>query len=236
MSNPYFQFKQFIVYHDQCAMKVGTDGVLLGAWVDMAQRESVLDIGTGTGLIALMLAQRGAAMVHAVELDHAAAVQANENVRQSAFSDVITIIEADFAQFQSPANRKYNLIVSNPPFFHDSLNAETENRNMARHSDALPWLVLLERSRNLLADNGKIALVIPAESEAYLLSLAFRLQLFETRICRVFTRNNKPAQRVLIELTKQPAVCKREQLFIHLPDGEYSSDYKNITKDFYLNF
>ena len=145
MSNSYFQFKQFTVFHDRCAMKVGTDGVLLGAWTRTGQGCSILDIGTGTGLIALILAQRiPDARITAVELDREAALQAAENVRNSPWAARIEVVEADIRQYATRVSHPFDIIVSNPPFFNSSLHSPSEARTQARHTDSLSYAELFQ--------------------------------------------------------------------------------------------
>ena len=154
MSNPYFQFKQFTVWHDQCAMKVGTDGVLLGAWASVERARRILDIGTGTGLVALMLAQRSLldAKIVALEIDEAAAGQARENVARSPWQERIEVVQADFKKYRS--SDKFDVIVSNPPYFVDSLECPDRQRAAARHNDSLTYEELLEGVNRLLAADG----------------------------------------------------------------------------------
>ena len=136
MPNPYFQFKRFTVYHDRCAMKVGTDGVLLGAWTDVSSSQQILDIGTGTGLIALMLAQRNVtAHITAIDIDEEAIEQAQGNIAASPWKNRIEVMKQDFCQYS--ANRLFDTIVSNPPYFNQSLKGPDSQRNTARHTDSL---------------------------------------------------------------------------------------------------
>ncbi len=161
MSNSYFQFKQFTVWHDKCAMKVGTDGVLLGAWVNIFNAKSVLDIGTGTGLIALMIAQRSTANILAVEIDADAVNQAIENVERSPWSGNIKVQHADFKT--ATFNTKFDVIVSNPPYFSDSLLSPDTHRSTARHTSELTYHDLISRVSGILAFKGEFSLIIPAD-------------------------------------------------------------------------
>ncbi len=158
MSNPFFQFKQFTIRHDKCAMKVGTDGVLLGAWAGTESCSRILDVGTGTGLIALMLAQRSKAVVDAIDIEADACLQAQENAESSLFAGRINVFHSDLVDFAQASTHLYDLIVSNPPYFVDSLKCPNLQRNTARHTDTLTLEDLLQYSRKLLAPQGRIAL------------------------------------------------------------------------------
>jgi tRNA1Val (adenine37-N6)-methyltransferase len=169
-SNSYFQFKQFVVNQEDCAMKVGTDGVLLGAWFDFKENGSVLDIGTGTGLIALMAAQRGADSVVAVEIDEKAARQAAENVASSKWKDIVTVVHSDIACFSD--DKRFDAVVCNPPFFRDSLRSPDSVRSQARHNDTLSYEKLAEMANCLLSDSGLFSLVLPYDMADTFISVA----------------------------------------------------------------
>ena len=175
MANPYFQFKQFTVWHDKCAMKVGTDGVLLGAWCCVENITRILDVGCGTGLISLMLAQRCQAEIDAVDIDEAACIQARENADRSPFGDRLQIFHRPFANFvnESAGIRQYDCIVSNPPYFIDSLKCPDKQRNQARHTDTLTLEELIEGSKQLLAPQGKLYLILPFDQREILLPIIF---------------------------------------------------------------
>ena len=162
MRNQFFKFKQFSVNQDNCAMKVGTDGVLLGAWCDVESAKMVLDIGTGTGLIALMIAQRtDCALIDAVEIDKSAYVQASGNFKDSRWCGRIGVFNLDFKQYVDECNTKYDLIVSNPPYFENSLKSSNLERTMARHTDSLSFDELLHGASMLLSESGIISLIVP---------------------------------------------------------------------------
>ena len=147
MANPYFQFKKFTVWHDKCAMKVGTDGVLLGEWASTERCQRILDVGTGTGLIALMLAQRSTAILDAIDIDSDACLQAQENIAKSPFANRIQVYQTSLSEYMPDENIKYDLIVSNPPYFIDSLKCPDTKRNLARHTDTLSLPDLLRGTR-----------------------------------------------------------------------------------------
>lgn len=167
MSNPYFQFKQFTVRHDKCAMKVGTDGVLLGAWAPVQNAKYILDVGAGSGLISLQLAQRNPwASITSIEIDPAAAAQAKENIQSSPWSDRMEVICSDFRDYH--AENKFDLIVSNPPYFVDALKCPDNQRCMARHTSELNYELLFGHSTHLLSEQGIISVIIPSEVEKQL--------------------------------------------------------------------
>ncbi|NDV94471.1 methyltransferase domain-containing protein [Dysgonomonas sp. 521] len=235
MPNSYFRFKQFTVYHDRCAMKVGTDGVLLGAWADVAGAGTVLDIGTGTGLIALMIAQRNNdAAIDAIDIDMDAVVQAKENIANSPFSSRITCFNTPLQDFQGQAGRKYDLIVSNPPFFIQSLKSPVRGRTLARHTDSLPMEDLIQIASSLLSEKGKLSLIYPHEYSGELQLLAQQAGLFTSCIVNVYPTDNSSPKRVLMEFSKAVSDFSESSLVIEKTRHVYSDDYTALTKDFYL--
>ncbi len=236
--NNYFQFKQFRIVQERSAMKVGMDGVLLGAWTDVSKAERILDVGSGTGLIALMMAQKSSlAQIDAIEIDSEAVPEAVLNALQSQWSDRIQIELSSFQEFAEQTDRKYDLIVSNPPFFTNGVKAPLENRAQARHSDSLPLEVLISGAAGLLTEKGRIALVLPIESLPEIRSLADLNKLFISRLCRVKPNPIKPEFRILIELTNAECTIQESELMIEFEKHhDYTPEYKALTKDFYLKF
>lgn len=243
-----FHFKQFCIQQDQCAMKVGTDAVLLGAWVPCGQNiKRVLDIGTGSGCIALMLAQRTLPSVHidALEIDIAAARQATQNVLQSPWSGRVTVIAQALQQYTPSFAQPYDLLVCNPPYFENSLKANEQKRTTARHTDSLPFSELCFYAANLLTFHGLFCLILPTSGYASFIQNA---QAVGFSICYktlVYTRPNKPAKRVLLALCKDPSYNDyplpylNETSFSILnapPDETYTAIYRYLTQDFYTGF
>jgi len=215
MSNPVFHFLQFSVRHDKCAMRVGTDSVLLGAWVDVRHTFNVLDVGTGTGVVALMIAQRNlATMIDAIDIDMDACEQALENVEQSPFHDRIQVLLQSF--FDYSPEKKYDLVVSNPPYFQNALPSPDDKRNVARHNDTLPFQQLIEHAIPLLSENGRIALILPMSLSNDLDFFIATHRLFELRRTIVVTVEGLKPKRFLVEIT---------------PKSPYTSDnhFKTIT-------
>lgn len=218
-----FQFKQFTIYQDLCAMKVGTDGVLLGAWANGGKR--ILDAGTGTGIIALMMAQRYPnAVVTAIDIDEGAVKQAQQNVAQSPFAQQITVLHNTLQEHQG----EYDAIISNPPFFIDSLAAPDEQRNVARHTQTLTYTELMQTAWRLLSDEGELSVVVPFDYRKRMEDEAIFVGFFPCRVCAVKTTERKPAKRYLLSFKKHLCRCEQEQLTIG------SEMYQKLTKDFYL--
>jgi tRNA1Val (adenine37-N6)-methyltransferase len=218
-----FQFKQFTVEQELCAMKVGTDGVLLGAWTNGGQR--ILDAGTGTGVIAMMLAQRyPEARVTAIDIDEGAVRQAQQNVTKSPFAAQVTVLQETLQEHQG----EYDAIVSNPPFFIDSLAAPDEQRNMARHTATLTYAELMQAAYRLLSDEGELSVVVPFDYRQRMEDEAIFVGFFPSRVCAVKTTERKPAKRYLLAFRKHPCPCEKEQLTIG------SEDYQALTSAFYL--
>lgn len=232
MANSFFAFKQFIIQQDQCAMKVGTDGVLLGAWADVSGANKILDIGTGTGLIALMVAQRSDAEVCALEIDKDAAGQAAANVSNSPWSDRITISQGDFKHYDSEG--KYDVILSNPPYFKKSLQSPDRQRSVARHDEGLTFYDLITRAAKLLAVDGHLSLVVPSCAEEEILEIAVRCDLFPHRKTYVRTTPEAEPKRLLLALGFGRYACSPDYLTVEMARHIYSDDYVNLTKDYYL--
>lgn len=236
MSNPYFRFKKFTVWHDRCAMKVGTDGVLLGSWAEVAGAGRILDIGTGTGLIALMLAQRNAeAVIDAIDIDPDACRQAGANVAASPFAGRIRIIPASLADFRPEGTPAYDLIVSNPPYFTDALKCPDNQRRIARHTDTLPLDDLLQTARKWLHPDGRLGLIWPADSQERLETAARDAGLHFIRLTAVHSRLGTPPKRLLAELGLKPvAATSAGSLTIEEKGRQYTGEFTRLVKDFYL--
>lgn len=234
MSNPFFQFKQFTVWHDKCAMKVGTDGVLLGAWTFICEAHRILDIGTGTGLVALMLAQRSLAnaTIVALEIDEIASEQAKENVERSPWKDRIEVIKQDFKLYQS--TEKFDVIVSNPPYFVDSLTCPDLQRNTARHNDSLTYKELIRGVTELLSVNGTFTIVIPTDVAEQVKAIALTYKLNTVRQLNIITKPGSNPKRVLITFSFSSQKCTVEELLIEIARHQYSAEYKELTKEYYL--
>lgn len=235
MPNPYFRFKQFTIYHDKCAMKVGTDGTLLGAWVNVFSCKRILDIGTGTGLIALMIAQRNKdAIIDAIDIDIDACTQASENVENSPFSKQIIIHHASFGSFMKTIQTPYDLIVSNPPYFSDSLKSPEKKRNLARHNDALSLPELINSSCSHLSTHGRIALILPYHEKDKLLYYTAQNGLYCVRQTNVIPIAGGQPKRILTEFSFQNIYSIPEDLALEQTRNLRTEEYQMLTKDFYL--
>ena len=234
-TNTGFQFKQFFVRHDRSSMKVGTDGVLLGSWIPISNQPfRILDIGTGSGLIALMLAQRcPEAQIDAIDIDGASCKQARENFAASQWAERLHVAQSSLQDWQ---NREYDLIVSNPPYFVDSLKAPDAARCAARHNDTLPFRSLIAESARRLKPDGTLAVIVPAEAEDELQVLAEGLQCAQK--CYVHPKPGRPAKRVMLAWKHSNTSARLGGLTEHLTleddRGGRSEAYQQLTKDFYL--
>lgn len=235
MPNPYFKFKQFTVYHDRCAMKVGTDGVLLGAWADIAKAKDALDIGTGSGLISLMLAQRNTTMrVKAIDIESEAIAQARYNIEHSPFAGRVDCEHVSMQEFVKSHAKKYDLIVSNPPFFNKSLRSPNEQRTLARHTDTLPMEELVALSALLLTEQGRLALIYPYEYRDKLTEATYNNSLYIRRLTNVFPTPSSLPKRILAELTTIKEETIEDELIIETERHVYSESFTKLVKDFYL--
>lgn len=231
-----FTFKQFFIAHDRCAMKVGTDGILLGAWAPVVGIKRVLDIGCGSGLLALMLAQRSHPVSHidGVELDADAAQQAQENVAASPWADNIQIHHGDIVDWSRQQSQRYDLIVSNPPYFEPGVACGTDAREMARYTTTLNYDSLLGCATQLITEEGFFCVVLPQIQGEELLTLAreqgWHLRL-RTDVCEV---DSRPSHRVLLALSPTAGEFFHDRLVIRGPDQQYSPEFCGLTGDFYF--
>jgi len=235
MPNPYFSFKQFTIYHDKCAMKVGIDGVLLGVWADVANARQLLDIGTGTGLIALMLAQRSNAAVHAIDIEGSAIIQAQENIENSPWTDRVSVQQMSLQEFAAMTSEQFDLIVSNPPYFVNSTKAPSENRTLARHTDTLTHDELVLNAKQLLSTVGRICIILPVKEGLECVDFAESVGLYCTKLVTVYPKPNVQAKRVLIELSMNFSEKLESELTIESAERHhYSPEFSLLAKDFYL--
>ena len=237
MSNNYFQFKQFKINQEKSAMKVGTDGILLGAWANVSNARNILDIGTGTGLIALMLAQRTSAKIHGIEIEEKAFIEAVNNVKLSPWDNRINIQHVSFQEFVETNILKFDAIVSNPPYFDNSLKPKNNLRGKARHTETLTCSELIAGVDKLLASEGCFNVILPTKRAIDFISQARASALFLKRLKTVKPNEKKETNRYLMEFQKKKTTLQESSLTIYKNEvAEYSDDYKMLTKDFYLNF
>ena len=236
MAQTTFHFKKFSIRQERCAMKVGTDAVLLGAWTSTQGAKTILDIGTGTGIIALMLAQKSNAVIDAIEIDKCAYEEAEHNVRNSPFSDLINVINISLQEFVHQSHRKYDLIVSNPPFFVEASKSYEKARNLARHTDySLSYHELMTGANSLLADNGRMCLILPFKEGNDFIEIAEKTHFYCNKLTRIVTRKGKHEKRLLLEFSKSKQPILENDLLILNEDMSYSRAYLDLTSDYYLN-
>ncbi len=234
-AKPFF-FKQFAIHQDRCAMKVGTDGVLLGAWADVEGAESALDIGTGSGIIAIMLGQRNPNLkIHGVEVDQEAFEQAKENMQNAPWADRMEVFHTSIQDFSKENQTQYDLIVSNPPFFTGGTFSSNQDKTSVRHTVKLPHGDLLAATRSLLKETGKFCVILPFIEGLRFQELAVSYKLHCTKIMEVQPKKDKPVERLLMQFEKSGKPLIRETLIIR-QDGvnEWTEAYIALTGAFYL--
>jgi len=231
-----FKFKQFEIQQDQCAMKIGTDAVLLGAWTSLKNNPfSVLDIGAGTGVLSLMLAQRSKAqLIDAIEIDDSAYEQCVNNFENSPWSDRLFCYHASLDEFANEIEQQYDLIISNPPFYSEDYKTTNEQRDLARFSEALPFDHLLESISKLLSEDGVFSVIIPFKEETKFITLALEFKLFPNRMLHVKGNPLSDIKRSLLEFSFTKSNIKIDTLIIETERHQYTQNYIDLTKDFYL--
>lgn len=234
----YFQFKQFRIIQQRSAMKVGMDGVLIGAWADVSGAANILDIGAGTGLISLMMAQRNPmALIDAIEMEGEAFEECLFNMEQLPWRDRLKAWCCSFQSFTAISDQKYDLIISNPPYFSNGLKAPDSSRSQARHDDLLPAGELISGIARLLSPHGKAALILPSENLSELKKWLNLNGMFLSRLCHVKPNPQKPVFRIMAEMTLKECLCKEELLMIEYENHfDYTPEYRSLTRDFYLKF
>lgn len=236
MANSYFTFKEFTIYQDRSSFKVGTDGVLLGAVADVKGRKRILDIGTGTGLIAIMLAQRSNADIVAIEPDRESFLQARHNINLCKWNNRIKIEQADLQNFNT-AGRKFDLIVTNPPFFNDSLRNPDTRKSSARHNDSLTNPELLENVSRLLDTDGLFQLIMPYVEGNIFIAEAAQYGFYCNSVLKIRPLPASEIRRMILSFSRIRQ--KPSEKFLTIERGkrhEFTEDYINLTKDFYLKF
>lgn len=232
-----FRFKQFTVQQERSAMKVGTDGVLLGSWTPVSDAMySVLDIGAGTGLVSLMLAQRCAAeQIDAIEIDEDAYEQTVDNFENSPWNDRLFCYHAGLDEFVDEIEDEYDLIVCNPPYFKPNDLIEDESRKMARYYDSLPFDELIEAVACLLSENGIFSVIIPYQEEENFITIAREFELFPFKITRVKGNGTSPIKRSLMAFCREEKPIEEEVLVLEIERHHYTPEFIQLVKDFYLN-
>jgi tRNA1Val (adenine37-N6)-methyltransferase len=238
LSTP-FRFKEFTIHQDKTAMKVGTDGVLLGAWCSVENYpNSILDVGSGTGVISLIIAQRSDALtIDAIEVDENAYEQSVSNFEESNWGDRLYCYHTTFQEFANELAEEqetYDLIVSNPPFYTDEFQTQDDARNKARFTSSLSFEALLKGVSRILSKKGIFSVIIPCKEENNFIDLAKENRLFLNRVCRVKGNKTSEIKRSLMEFSFIQREIKEERLIIETERHQYTEEYISLTKDFYL--
>lgn len=232
-----FQFKQFSIDDSHCAMKIGTDGCLLGAWADVENTASILDIGTGSGVIALMLAQRSNAMIDAVEIDNDAYLQALKNFTESPWKNRLNASHTSMQEYVKSCTKKYDLIVSCPPYFLNSLKAPDKKRRLARHTDSLTFEELISGSLRLLKPEGKFCTIVPSEIKKPFCNIALIEGYHTVKMTEVEPKSETLPVRVLLQMQRTKIPCIKNKIPILDKVGKsYTQEYIELTKNFYIIF
>ncbi len=235
MNDSTFRFKQFSIAQDKCAMKVGTDAVLLGSWVNAPESQSVLDIGTGTGIIAMMIAQKTDAIIDAIDIDEKALEQARYNALNSIWKHRINIFHISLQNHAKHIDKKYDLIISNPPYFDETYKPAEVSRNNARHTDNLSFGDLAEGVRKLLEPHGKFFVILPLNEGNIFIEIMKTEGLFCNELVRVKSKISKPEKRLMMQFSFTKTELKESMLIIRNEDHSYSDEYINLTKDYYVS-
>ena len=237
MPNHIFRFKQFTINQSRSAMKIGTDGILLGSWANPSNAKTILDIGTGTGVLALMLAQKSTATIDAIEVDENSFIEATENINNSKWKERINTYHISLQEYTNSTDKKYDLIICNPPYFINSLKAETKNRTIARHNDTLSNSDLLEGVIKLLSDNGSFYVILPFDNGKVLISEAEKINLLCTKKLFVKPKATIEIKRLLLKFDKISKPIEEETLIIENElRHHYTDEFKELTQEYYLSY
>ncbi len=231
-----FHFKQFSLFHHRSTMKVGTDAVLLSAWIDPGDIKTVLDVGTGSGIIALMMASRTNAKVDAIDIDPESCAEAGQNFLSSPFNKRLRVFNQGVTPFASQSDRTYDLVVSNPPFFINDMKSENLQKNKARHSDSLSYDDLCHGASKLLSVNGRLAVVLPYVESRIFIKTASEHNLFLNKKLLIFPKPCFQPNRVNLEFCKEkPAKIKEEKFIIRQESGNFTQQYVDLLGNYYLS-
>lgn len=235
MGNQYFRFKQFTIFQDRCAMKVGADGVTLGAWCNVNGATNILDVGCGTGLLTLMIAQRmPESNITAIDIDADCVSQTVGNCEKSPFNKQITVQHISIQDFANQIDIKFDAIVSNPPYFNNSLKSFSSHRNLARHSDSLPHEELILSAKKILNFTGRLFLILPVKEGEEMIKTAKKSGFFCSEKIFVYPNFRKEAKRLLLEFQLQECETKTGKIVVEKERGIYTESYAKMVKDYYL--
>lgn len=236
MSSKPFEFKNFKIDQDRCAMKIGTDGVLLGAWASLENQPfSILDIGAGTGILSLMMAQRSnAELIDALEIDDNTYEQCVENFEQSPWGDRLFCYHASLEAFVDEIEDQYDLIICNPPFYSEDYKTKNSQRDLARFQDAMPFENLIESASKLLSNKGTFSVVIPYKEENHFIEIALKFGLILNKVLHVKGTPDSEIKRSFMAFSFRESEIIKDLITIEVGRHEYTPEYINLTKDFYL--
>lgn len=236
MPNSWFRFKEFTIHQDKCAMKVGTDSILLGAWANCYNTKNILDIGTGTGILSLIMAQRCNAEITGIDINQESTLQAVENINNSPWKNRIRIVHSSIQNF-NPPSEKFDLIISNPPFFQNSLKAPDKQRAGSRHNETLNPEDLIIAAKKLLTENGNLSVIWPVEQGQKFIEKILNVKLYCNRMTKVKPNPQKNTHRLLLEFSSHNNGLEESELIIeNSTRHHYTEEYKKLTRDFYLHF
>ena len=237
MAVDYFQFKQFIVHHAYSTMKVGTDAVLLATLSDIPETGKILEVGTGTGVISLILAQRSKTQITAIDIHQASVWEARASFKESPWSDRLKALMISFQLYAAQGNPvRYDLIISNPPFFENDLKSPDKNRNLARHNDNLSYRDFLLASRYFISESGKLFLILPVSEAKIFIEEAKNYGFYLQKIIKIKPKPEKEANRLILSFGNQVSTeIQNESICIRNNDNSYSETYKKLTEDFYVS-
>ncbi|MBN2615091.1 MAG: methyltransferase [Bacteroidales bacterium] len=228
-----FHFKQFSLHHHRSTMKVGTDAVLLGIWTELSNVKTVLDVGSGSGILSLLLASRAALHIDAVELDEDSCQEASRNFAEAKFTSELKVLHSDFNSFAQIAEKKYDLIISNPPFFINNQRSEKESRRQARHTDTLTYEQLISGAMRLLSPEGKISVVLPYRESRIFIRQATDVGLFLQKQMLIFPKIGLEPNRINLLFSSKESVLTTEKFIIRNENGSFSQQYRDFVGDFY---
>jgi tRNA1Val (adenine37-N6)-methyltransferase len=232
-----FRFRKFSVEDELSSMRIGTDAVLLGAWINPENRSDILDIGTGCGVIALMMAQKSNALITAIDIDEDSANQASVNFRNSPWDKRMKALHCSFQEFSKLHNRTFDLVITNPPYFRNSLRSPSRRRNIARHDDQLNAHDLLTGMNGILNSKGGFYIILPTEDAISFREYAKLYNLFLVRQLQVKSKPGRKPKRIALEFSFAPPLnAISEEIIIRREDNSFSKAYLELTKDFYLDF
>jgi len=232
----FFQFKKFKVFHDQSSMKVGTDAVLLGAFLSCDKAKNILEIGTGSGVIALIAAQKTSAQIIAIDIHKNSVIQAYKNFSLSPWAGRLKSQHISIQDFSKKQELLFDCVVSNPPFFENDMKSKDSDRNIARHNDHLSPKELIDSVRKILHPRGIISLILPKTEGELFIQMALENKYYLKRKILIYPKKSKPANRIIFDLCLYQTITKFNSLVIRNENNEYTQQYRELTKDFYLAF